>query len=519
MERFNLRTSVGNILNFLLGILIISGILELILFPSWDNIVGTVVSIVSLILYGRFVFRYDIMCSRPISFIAFSALILFMYLPLPITLLDGNEMSHHLYCPKTTYLLQLVYFVCCIIAFNMAGRYSRNYHGVRVFLKKLGYFSTPSLLQLWVLGLIGWLFKYFLLSSQFTEESINMAGKGTLSIFASFIYAPLLILFYPLIGGRPVYKSHQIFVIFYLLAMMILLVATNSRNQVITPLFMVLICFIIMCIYKRRLRLSVKHIALSILLLFIIVGPLSDLAFAMLMARSQRHNTEFTTLLKTTLDIYSDKEHLYKLKSIADNENEKSNYVYTTDWNEYYVSSIFLNRVCNYRVIDASIYHAQRAGMPNKIMLDDFLVHLMIMFPQPVVDLLFGHIDKSKYAYSPQDKLYEVSSNGALHVGYKVGGDVGLALSMFGLFAFPILIFVYMLEFILFDNLVYRRRGGVGFSFLTLISIYSTYFLRFQVGGGVISHVNFLLWGFPFNLVMLLIVYNVVKRIVPSVIE
>ena len=519
MERFNLRITIDYIWNFLLGILIISGILELILFPSLDNIVGTVVSIISFILYGRYVFRYDIMRGRPISFIAFSALILFMYLPLPITLLDGNEVSHHLYCPKTTYLLQLVYFICCIIAFNIAGRYSRNHHGVRVFLKKLGYFSTPSLLQLWVLGLIGWLFKYFLLSSQFTEESINQAGKGTLSIFATLIYAPLLIMFYPLIGGKPVYRSHQFYVIFYLSAMMILLIATNSRNQVIAPLFMVLICFIIMCIYNRQLKLSVKHVALSILLLFIIVGPLSDLAFAMLIARSQRNNTEFTTLLKTTLDIYSDKERLYKLKSIADNEEQESEYVYTTDWNEYYVSSIFLNRVCNYRVIDASIYHAQRAGMPNKVMFDDFLLHLMIIFPQPVVDLLFGHIDKTKYAYSPQDKLYEVSSNGALHASYKVGGDVGLALSIFGILAFPILIIVYMLEFILFDNLVYRRRRGVVFSFLTLICIYSTYFMKFAVGGGFISHVNFLLWGFPFNLVLLLIVYNVVKRILPSVTE
>ena len=298
--------------------------------------------------------------------------------------------------------------------------------------------------------------------------------------------------------------------------MMIILISTNSRNQVIMPLLIILICALLTILYKRRVTVSAFNVVIAFLLFFIVAGPLSDLAYAMLIARSQRQNTKFTVLLQSTLDIYKDKEKLYKLKRIADRSSNDGIYIQTNDWSEEYVSSIFLNRVCNYRVVDASIYHAQRAGMPNQAMVDDFMTRLMIMFPQPVVDLLFDHIDKAKYAYSPQDKLYAVSRNSPLHVSYIVGGDVGLALATFGMSAFPFIFLVFLLEFIVFDNLVWPHHNKMVFPTLVLVDIYSTYFIRFQVASGLFPHVSFLLWGFPLKTIMLLLVYNFVRFIVPS---
>ena len=452
------------------------------------------------------------MRNRPISFIAFSTLILFMYLPLPITLLDGNEMSHNLINPKTTYLLQLLYFVCCIIAFKWAGKYSKKHHGLAIILKKMGIFSTPTPRQLWALGLIGWFFKYLRMGAQFSDAGI--AGAGTISIFAILIYAPLLLLFYPLIGGFPISKIHKYFAFFYMLVMMILMIATNSRNQLITPLLTVLICYVISILYKNKLFFSTKKLITLLFLSFVVIGPLSDMAFAMLIVRAQRHDTSFIQLLESTLETYNDKESLYKLKSIADRDNAESRYTNSLDWDEYYVSSIFLNRVCNYRVADASIYHAQKAGMSNQYMIDDFVTRLKIMFPQPIVDFLFGHIDKSKYIYSPQDILYAISYSKGDLGGFKVGGDVGLTLSIFGFWAFPIFIFFYMIEFFLFDNLIWKRQNKIIFSHLILINIYLTYFLRFQVAGGIYGHIAFIIWNFPISILYLSTVYYVVRHII-----
>lgn len=509
MKGADTKTYVTYIQDILLMILIICTFIEMFFFPSWDNLFGAIVSIISFILYKRYVFRIYVMRKRPISFIAFSTLILFMYLPLPITLLDGNEMSHNLINPKTTYLLQLLYFVCCIIAFKWAGKYSKKHNGLALILKKMGIFTTPTPQQLWVLGLIGWFFKFMLMGPH-----EGNAGAGTLSIFAILIYAPLILLFYPLIGGFPISKKHKYFVIFYMLAMMILMIATNSRNQLITPLLMVLIFYAFSILYKKKLFFSTKKIISILFLSFVVIGPLSDMAFAMLIVRSQRHDTSFIQLLESTLEIYNDKEYLYKLKSIADRDNTESKYINSLDWDEYYVSSIFLNRVCNYRVADASIYHAQRAGMPNQYMLDDLMTHLKIMFPQPIVDFLFGHIDKSIYIYSPQDILYSISYSNRGLGEFKVGGDVGLALSIFGYFAFPIFTFIYMIEFFLFDNLIWKRQNKIVFSHLILINIYLTYFLRFQVGGGIFGHLTFIIWSFPISILYLSTVYYVVRHVI-----
>ena len=297
---------------------------------------------------------------------------------------------------------------------------------------------------------------------------------------------------------------------------MVVLISTNSRNQVITSLLIVLICYFLSQLYKKRVILSKTKIIVATLLISIVVGPLSDLAFAMVIARAQRHNTKFTVLLESTLKIYNDKENLYKLKQLADSRIIDSKSKNTIDWDEYYVSSIFLNRVCNYRVADATIYHAQRVGIPNKNMMDDFMTHLIITFPQPIVNILGGPSDKSKYAYSPMDKLYSISSNRSLIPGYRVGGDIGLSLSIFGIFAFFVTFVVYLLEFTIYDNLICKRRGRIVFPFLVLVSIYPTFFLRFQVGSGLISHISFLIWGFPFALAALLFVFNLVRILIPS---
>lgn len=510
------RNTIGYVSVGLLWILIFSGFMEMLLFPGWDNLVGVIVSIASFILYRAYVFKLGIIRKRPMSFVAFSLLILFMYLPLPVTLIDGNEMSHHLLNPITTYLLQFLYFVCCIIAFNLADRYRKSFRGFSKLLIRLGFYTTPSVAQLWILGGIGWFFKLILLSTQYSGDGFNQAGRGTLSAFSILICAPLLIYFYPLFFGKTIRKAQKIIVVLYMVGMMILLVSTNSRNQVVLPLITFLLLYLMSLFYKRNISISKSKLIVSLLIAFFVVGPLSDMAFAMLVARAQRQNTKFTSLLEKTFEVYNDKEKLYKLKSIAEKKIADSKTIQTSDWDEYYVSSVFLGRVCNYRVIDSSIYHAQRAGMPNGEMTDYFFSSLKIMFPQPIVDFLFGHIDKAKYAFSPQDKLLAVSRNNPVFKGYTVGGDVGLNLSMFGVLAFPLTIVVFFLEFVLSDLMSYRRYGKTYFSFIPLLSIYPTYFLKFQVSGGLLSHISYLLWGVPLTFIMIILICYFIKFVVPD---
>lgn len=52
------------------------------------------------------------------------------------------------------------------------------------------------------------------------------------------------------------------------------------------------------------------------------------------------------------------------------------------------------------------------------------------------------------------------------------------------------------------------------FPVFTLISIYFTYFLMFQVANGLIAQTTFVLWAFWWNAIWYSVVYKIVRSIV-----
>lgn len=496
---------IKRILWYVLGL---CTVIELSIFPSINNLIGVIVSILSTMLFFKHIFRIDIIRRFPICFIVLLNLFCFMYLPLIATLIDGKSMSHDLYNPVSTYILQFLYFCVSLLAFKVACQLSYTHKGLQRILQKFDYFTSPTSLQLWLLGIIGWIPKLYLLFHQYSDEQ---EGIGTLSMFSIFVYAPILILYKPLMGGCWCTKKERIGVWVYIICLAILMIATNSRSQMISPFIIVGMCYLISMFYERtkKIRIKASRVIICVVAMFVVTGPAEDMAYAMLAARSIRSDVSFTQLLDYSWNIYNDKKALSLLKKTVENA-QTINQDYR-NWNEDYVSNLFLNRFCNYRVVDATIYHALRIGIPNAKMQEDFLNHLVVMFPQPMVDFMFGHKDKSKYAYSMMDKLYaESMRSGDIHISYIVGGDVGLGISVFGWLYFLLQFIVYALLFLLCCNLVCWRGNTPIFSLMVLLNIYFTYFLMFKVGGGFVSHITFLIWGFPVATFFQLLVYRIV---------
>ena len=92
-------------------------------------------------------------------------------------------------------------------------------------------------------------------------------------------------------------------------------------------------------------------------------------------------------------------------------------------------------------------------------------------------------------------KLYNLSTGTGLG-GFKVGGDVGLGLATFGYFYFLLCFVIYWFVFYLFDAVTCFFKGNITISIFTLTAIYDTYFLKFQVGNGLISQTSYVFWGF-----------------------
>lgn len=507
----NKITNIGLIKTALKWILYISGFLQIVLFPEIDNVVGVLVSILSMRLFFTYVFNIETLRSRPISFITLLCLFCFMYLPVPITLMDGESISHDMYNPTLTFILQFVYFALTILAFLRASSFNRFRHSIVKGLTKFGYFITPSQRNLWFLGVIGLIFKFVLLSNQFGEST---AGRGSLSMFAMFLYSPILILFMPLMGGKACSKKTRIVIYAYIAFIALLLISTNSRSQMVSAVIIWAFAYLLQKIYEKtdKIWLSVRKVVFAVIAVFVVTGPISDMGTAMLITRSVRSDISFSNLLHETWDVYKDKDRLEAFKKVAEMKTRESDsYSYSMEWREKYVSNLFLDRLCNYRVADASIFHAKRAGFGNKDMQANFLMGLQLMFPGPIVKLLFGNINKEDYKYSPMDLLYSLSTNSAIHPSFIVGGDVGLGLSVFGVFYFPLVFFVYLLLFCITDSVMTIRSGRPIFSVFTLLDIYFSYFLMLQVSSGLGRIVGAVTWGFVWSNMWRLIVYRIVR--------
>ena len=489
------------------AILVLASIFEVAVFPGIDTVVGCVVTAVSTWLYFVYVLQIEVIRRRPVSFVAFTALFLFMYLPLPVTLLDGTSMSHDLFNPVWTYILQLLYYIIAIVAFNYGGRLCRRHRELSHIFARWGLFTPPSVAQIWALGVIGWVFKFILLTQQ------GMVGKGSVSMFAVFIYAPISILFKHLWGQAKPTRYEQGIIYGYIIAVSLILIATNSRSQMLSPYVIYACGYLIEKTYERgeRLWLNARKLFLAIVGFIIIAGPLSDLAYAMVIVRSIRNDVRFTELLSKSFDTFQDREAIDKARSAA---NKHIGGTIGFEWHEKYVSNIFLDRLCNYRVVDASIMHAERVGTPNEEMIEDFLTRMQMVYPTPIMRFLYGDIDKTEYKYSSQDKLYALSYSCSLSHGYRVGGDVGLGLAVFGYIYFIVVFIVYAIIFFIYDSLTYYSSGRVFIPFFVIMNIYFTYFLTFSVAGGMAKHISFLIWGFWWTMLWHLVMYKIVRIIV-----
>lgn len=505
-------SNIAVIKRALWGILLCCVAMEFFFFPEESNMVGCLVSVLSTALFFKYVFQIEIIRCFPICFIVFLQLFAFMYLPLPTTLADGMPMNHDLYNPTLSFILQFVYFCVTLLSFKMACRLFGRHKGLQHFLLRQGFFTPPTTVQLWVLGGIGWILRLFMMSS----NGDKLEGAGSLNTLSLFIYAPILLLFPSLLGRRneKCTLKQRVAVFLYIVCSVIILIATNSRSQMISPVVVIVSCYLISTIYKRsnNVWLNTKKIIIGAVTFFLITGPATDMAFAMVVVRAERKSLNFQELLSRTIEVYKDKKTLQYMREMDEDKNDSKG---ANDWNEKYVSNLFLDRFCNYRVIDASIYHAQRVGIPNERMQEDFVKRCQIMYPQPIVNTLFGYIDKSKYAYSSMDKLYAESMlSGAVFASYIVGGDVGLGLTVFGWLYFLVQFIVYTLLFLLCCNLMYWRNGIPVFSVLVLLNIYFVYFLCFQVANGMSSHISFIAWGFFYMTFLQLLIYRIIRKCV-----
>lgn len=495
-------------------ILLLVILLQMLFFGGLEVLAGCAVSFLSLLMYEFFVLRPEVLRKHPVTFLALTGLECFTYFAPIFTLLDGNSIIFKMENPYSTFSWQLLYVLLTFCAFRLSMKLTQALPIVRNVLKKIGYFDPVSDSALWVLGIAGLVARLYLLMHQYGDEATQ--GAGTISLFLPFMMAPYCSLFRDLFDYKRKFtaKKNKIALIVYTIFLLGMAVASNSRNSIVTIIMGVLFMYLVSALVRHNEKLKglvsiSRKRFISILIGFVIVtGPLSDFAMAMVAVRSMRADLSAVQLVGETVDLVLDRETMDKVKQTFEKIDDETN----TDWDETYVSNVFAARLCNYLVADKTNYYAQKGDVPNPQLTDYNINRLKIIFPQPIVDFFFGHIDKSKWNFSPMDCLL-ASYTGHNGESFLVGGDVGLGIATFG-YLFPLFqIFMYMILLSVMDQYVEVKNNVVVVPVLTLVSLYS-FFYTFMVGSGILFRFVSLFWAIPLGLLLKTTLLKITSKIV-----
>ena len=132
-----------------------------------------------------------------------------------------------------------------------------------------------------------------------------------------------------------------------------------------------------------------------------------------------------------------------------------------------YVSNFALNRYCNLKVTDNTLYHAKKVGFYNDLMYIDFWTEILALLPAPILDFFGVHYDKDD-RYSRGDKLKALSENRHPFCSYLVTSHLADGLLTFGFWYFPIEFLMFFVFIIIVVSLLTYLNYDKIFNYFTL---------------------------------------------------
>lgn len=519
MNRKNVIGAMAQYGNYLV---VFAVLIELIFFYSIETASGCCMTIVCWILFRNYGLKEDIIIDHLFPWLIFFSMSMYRILPIFATLMEWKPINYRFEMGCKPFIGETMLYVISTVAFVLACKTSSN-GGIRKTLNHFHFYDTLTPAQLWVAGIIGLIIRIYFQFADSIEE--GDAGSRFLLAFRLLQMAPLL-LFFPLLyndnekeensddeSEENVCFSFNKPAMIYLAGLFFVSFLGNSRNAMIEPIItVVLLGFVSLIKAKTSIEQVVNHKTLIFvgIPVFFILPMLSDFSTAMLINRSIRKDISATELFKTTLETFQDKEsiRLYHLKNKL---NKTDNFGYDEGWTEEYVSNFALNRYCNIRVTDITLYHADKIGYNNSAMKEDLLHRIFALLPLPVFNFFHFEFSKNSTFNSRGDFLYNQSSGHSIG-GYRVTSHLADGLATFGYWYFIIQFFLFFLEFRLIDNFSIHDEDKMIHSIFGLIMLYS-FLGMFRNANGMMNEIGYILRGFWQQIFILCIINVLIRRI------
>lgn len=501
----------NDIVNFTNGwisrLLILACLCELAFFYSPANLYGCLSLLYGWFLVAFFVFKREFILRYPLPTIAvFSLGIYYYFLPIVVTLLEGKPLTFNFQVPFLTFTNQIISITVIVLSFRIAIKLYRPGCLLNRLWNKVGYMSVLNEKQIWIMGCIGLLCLLSMVASQGQDREFQGTGNTMEIITQSlslFSLSPICLYFKSLYGDRTQTHSKS-FVKYYIIILVVVGMASTRRTLIFNSVFTIMLIYFFLVLYKNKKIMSGKNFIICLAVFYLAFGPIADLAAAMILNRQSVYSSSAGNTLESVWQLYNDKERLrttydFFMASLG-NGGDNSN-----GWSEYYVNNIFLDRFCNLRTIDGTLYNAQKAGFgcyEGSKYYESYWITQLPSFMANMLDL------KKDFQGTAVDHMVVSNFAGNRYslFGFKVGGETGIGLWMFGYLYYFLAFFTYIVVFYFLCSFV-NIKGATLIIPLPILVTFRLFWMYFINANGIFTSMDF---SFSRNNLNTILIYCVV---------
>jgi hypothetical protein len=432
----------------MLWALALAGLAQLVIEPSLTNIACTAIIVAAslpVLCYIRFTDAID---EQPLSTLMLLGFcVSTLYGALLAQSVAGSAVSASLRQPVATFTLLGAYGLLAVLVHAVYRFFTNPHQPAGLFrrsLGRIGLYATPSVPTLWIAGFIGCI--SYCLPRPDTGGMPNggAEGGGLLSAvalaFNFLISAPFLIPLYRKLEGPRYSSSRWVYpgLVAYTTLALLLALIRNARVIMFVGLITVGLAYLVTSLQNRA---TVKsgvfvRLGLAAVAFIALLGPVSDLATAMAIARAERAKASGMDMIVTTLHVW---QKPFLIQQYRDRQRQAGMF---DRYDEAYIDNPLFARLVETKFHDNALYFANMLATRDS---QDKLTRtteefLWAILPTPVLKQLGIHIDKEDLDFSMGDYLAYMARGVPLG-GRKTGSLFAQGEVVFGAL-FP---FVYVL--------------------------------------------------------------------------
>ena len=351
------------------GYLVLS-VIELIFFPSLEVAFGLFVSYLGILITRQTLCYTHKLLYHTVSTSALMFFCLFFdVLPLPATLMELKPITYNMRNPYSTFFYLIFLQVILLIIHSIYVKLTGKNNIVRNYLYRFGFFKSLSSHEVWflIIGSIIWYAYIMLTRGLYTEESLNVnsrfgAIEWIISLFFSSYYQCVFIFYFRKFNNiKGDYKINHLLIITLALAIFVIGIGTNMRTAAITVFANAAFSMVLYFLFfteKRKAFFQVKYILPFCILFLFFAGPFQSISESMVSVRDNRSGKNAIEIIEMTMNNTGAKE---------DDTSDLIKKEYSSIvWDERYLSSDLFNRFCSLKILDETLFHANRLNSSER---------------------------------------------------------------------------------------------------------------------------------------------------------